>query len=1205
MFDSVFALMSSQVEGLSCEVIETGSQSLGCGEPQPQLSVLGSTNPQTDCATILWLFPHKYSQTTSPEAMILQEKENPITGTTIMLIHCGVDVPVQWRNAILVLEEIEISNAVSRCHHRAATVYHQENIEISRNQYTTLAVVRLTGGANLVLLTAALIKSNVGRAALADFVASRELIESNDLRGSSALREENWISELEQEFSIRRESHSMEHDRNLSDEAISTWAAPFSNLQVALLRKHGFLQRDIPVNSKTPLTFETDLFVGKIVLFMNPSDPDEGLYNKFSKDTNASFILQIQGKFKYIPTGTLYAGAELTCDELNPALVTKGLYGLLLKSIKKKHQNMHSSYGDSVEKPHIVVPAWTFFDRIVRTKPSDKPPSIEEPFFEPSGSVSARQKSGSVGAWNTIDTYSFGCFCPFLDFSLWQLVNVPFCRDTSLHNFFGDSMVRLVLYEQRDSANSMEAVGLHKPVANSYLFSLQLEHQTAEPDSHNKVEQEVDASEGAEVLPWGKVRATANFSESFASGDSGEYNQSLDDEWEEEDLIAYIGGDRALSKPSMMTMPSKELLSVVDSSCPAWLDIIAKDKKYTKVYAFRQPKQPRTFFRTVLEFQAHLDTSDSIKYVTSVSSPRISYSEETRRVLGYAYFQGQSRQAPKVRQLNSAMNVADSHFLKRSPPDLQTSKIKQVIFKSGYIARAISDHHWREEFVRLLDHYVAFFHPERLKPHFRINLKSVIKGRKLPPDEAPDMPGYSFLELETIGRKIYLMFSSEETRDEWTAAMNGIILKYRKTEAESNRLDGFDNPTDQFMHRSSMWTCEKRLLLNCRHFSFRPPKFPVSAVALVEEALLLSFEARETGNEIAMVHFLDKASALKDVDMYQLQGNERVAFLLNLYHLMIMHAYFLLGPPESSFTYVNMMKMVSYQISDDIFSLAELDLNIIRGNTCYPVDFAPRFVLPRSTYGFAPTKMDMRVNFCLNSGSLSSPRSVPIYKASIIETQFDSAAVVFLEPVHVEEDKYKLIVTLPRLFLWYAEDFGSPFEMMIKIAPYLNVKNQEALNSAGYNKRIVFKYTAFDFRCDPLIIDDTRARKLILRSKLSTDAATVMKEKVEETEDDGLVLEEESNEGSVVETEDEDDNDDEEDDEVEDDHDEEEEDEVEDDYDEEEEDEVEDDYDEEEEDEVEDDYGDGESDDDEGVDDDKEDGEVSVATEEDFVEVPV
>jgi Protein of unknown function, DUF547/Protein of unknown function (DUF1769) len=1164
MFDSVFALMSSQVEGLSCEVIETGSQALGCGEPQPQLSVLGSTNPQTDCATILWLFPHKYSQTNSPEAMLLQERENPTTGTTIMLIHCGVDVPVQWRNAVLILEEIEISSAVSRCHHRAATVFHQENIEISWNQYTTLAVVRLTGGANLVLLTAALIRSNIGRAALADFVASRELIESNESRGSSALREENWLTEIEQEFSIRRGSHLAENDRNASVGTMSTWAAPFSNLQVALQRKHGFLQRDVPVNSKSPLTFETDLFVGKIVLFMKPSDPDEGLHNKFCKETKASFILQIQGKFKYIPTGTLFAGAELTCDELKPALVTKGLCGLLLKAIKKKHQNMHSSYGDFVEKPHIVVPAWTFFDRIVRTKPSDKPPSIEEPFFEPSGSVSARQKSGSIGAWNTIDTYSFGSFCPFLDFPLWQLVNVPFCRDTSLHNFWGDSMVRLVLYEQRDNANSMEAVGLHKPAANSYLFSLQLEHLTAEADSPNKPDEEVDVSEGAEVLPWGKVRARANFSESFASEGSGECNQSLsDDELEEDDLIAYIGGDRALSKPSVMSLPSKVLLSVVDSSCPAWFDIIAKDKKYTKVYAFRQPKQPRTFFRTVLEFQAHLDTSDAIKHVTSVSSSRISYSEETRRVLGYAYFQGQSRHAPKVRQLNTAVNVADSHFLKRPPPEFQKIKIKQEVVKSGYIARAISDHHWREEFVRLLDHYVAFFHPERLKPHFRINLKSVIKGRKLPPDEAPDMPGYSFLELETIGRKIYLMFSSEETRDEWTAAMNEIILKYRKTETASNRLDGFDNPTEQFMHQSSKWKCEKRLLLNCRHFSFRPPKFPVPAGELMEEALLLSFEARETGNETAMVHFLDKASALKDVDVYQLQGDERVAFLINLYHLMIMHAYLLLGPPESSFTYVNMMKMVSYQMSDDIFSLTELELNIIRGNSCYPVDFAPRYVLPKSSYGFAPTKMDMRVNFCLNSGSLSSPRSIPIYKASIIEMQFDSAAVVFLEAVKVEEDKYKLIVTLPRLFLWYAEDFGSPFEMMIKIAPYLNGKNQDALNSAGYNKRIVFKYTAFDFQCEPLGIDDNRARKFrhspVIKSKLPANAATVTKKKVDEEEDDGLVMEEESNEGFVVETDDEgeDDDDDEED--------------------------------------------EGDDDDEE----DEEDGEDSAATEEDFVEVPM
>ena len=1107
MFDSMFALMSSQVEGLSGEVAEgSSSQMIGTGEPQSHLSVLGSTNPQTDCATILWLFPYKYSQIASPEALLLQERDNPTTGTTIMLVHCGVDVPMQWRNAILILEEIEISSAVNRCHNRAASVFHQENIEITRNQYTTLAVIRLTGGANLMLLTSALLKSQLGRAALTDFVSSRDLIESIEARGSSALREETWLDELEGEFSFRRTSLVSDKGRNNASGNVSNGTASFPSLKVSLQRKHGFLQRDIPINSKSSLTFETDLFVGRMVLFMKPSDPDDGLHKQFFHDTKASFILQIQGKFKYVPTGTLFGGIELSCDEIKPALITKGLCGLLLKTIQAKYPNVHASYGDFTEKPHIVVPAWTFFDRIVRTRPSDTPPSIEEPFFEPAGSVIARQNSGSKGAWNTIDTYSFSSFSSYLDFPSWQLVNISFCRESSLHNFWADSIVRLVLYEQRDNVDSFEQ-GRHKPTANSYLFSLELEHVIPEMENPPEQVQKGKLAEGAEVLPWGKIRAAASFGDSFASDtiEESDDNLSIDREYD----VAYVNEDQSLARPVNSSLPSRDLLCAVNSSCPAWFDMIANDKKYTKVYAFREPKQSKTFFRTIQQFQAHIDTLDAIKYVTSVSSPRISSSEEKRRILGYSYFQGHLRHPSKVRQLNAAGNDADSLFLNRATPTMDPEKIKKAVIKDGYIARAISDHHWREEYVRLVDHYITFFHPERLKSHFRINLKSVFKGKKLLPEDAPDMPGYCFLELDTIGRKFYLMFLSEEIREEWTMAMNQIILRYRKAEITSTRLDGIDNPTEQFMHKSTMWTCEQRLLLNCRRFLFSSSKIQLNPAETMEEALLLGYESRETGDESAMIRFLDKTSELKDVDLYTLQCDERVAFLLNLYHLMVMHSFILLGPAESSFTFVNMIHMVSYQISDDIFSLAELELNIIRGNTSYPIDFAPRFVLPKSRYGFALPKIDIRVNFALNTGSMSSPHSVPIYKALIMDMQLDAAAMVFLETVHVYVEKYGISVTLPRLFLWYSEDFGSPFEIMAKIVPYLNRSNQDMLKLTGYNNRINLKFMPFDFQCRPLWIEDNRARKFQYspaKSALSAKVATVTQKDADNVERDDITI---------------------------------------------------------------------------------------------------
>ena len=132
---------------------------------------------------------------------------------------------------------------------------------------------------------------------------------------------------------------------------------------------------------------------------------------------------------------------------------------------------MHYSYGDEHEKPHIVVPAWSFFDRMVVTRARMEPPDLDQLFPEPMGSVTARQASGSKGAWNINNTYSFSVCTPFVDFPSWKVVNLGFSHDVDLHVFWGDAPVRLVLYEHRDATLSPYQ---HLQQYVHYLMSLQV-----------------------------------------------------------------------------------------------------------------------------------------------------------------------------------------------------------------------------------------------------------------------------------------------------------------------------------------------------------------------------------------------------------------------------------------------------------------------------------------------------------------------------------------------------------------------------------------------------------------------------------------------------------------------------------------------------------------------------------------------------------
>ena len=115
------------------------------------------------------------------------------------------------------------------------------------------------------------------------------------------------MNEIEEEFSFRR--LAKKPGKNTSFGTIPS--APFPTLKVSLLRKHGFLQQDIPINSKNSLMFETDLFVGKMVLLMQPSDPEDGLH-------------KLQYDLYYVKNHSLFLDFVILFETVGVVLTGKG-----------------------------------------------------------------------------------------------------------------------------------------------------------------------------------------------------------------------------------------------------------------------------------------------------------------------------------------------------------------------------------------------------------------------------------------------------------------------------------------------------------------------------------------------------------------------------------------------------------------------------------------------------------------------------------------------------------------------------------------------------------------------------------------------------------------------------------------------------------------------------------------------------------------
>jgi hypothetical protein len=72
--------------------------------------------------------------------------------------------------------------------------------------------------------------------------------------------------------------------------------------------------------------------------------------------------------------------------------------------------------------------------------------------------------------------------------------------------------------------------------------------------------------------------------------------------------------------------------------------------------------------------------------------------------------------------------------------------------------------------------------------------------------------------------------------------------------------------------------------------------------------------------------------------------------------------------PSQAFSFFN---TIAYQVCGDVFTLAELEHNIIRAPSGRPRSFLSKLVLPKSTFAFALGTADRRVNFAISCGSSS------------------------------------------------------------------------------------------------------------------------------------------------------------------------------------------------------------------------------------------
>jgi hypothetical protein len=388
----------------------------------------------------------------------------------------------------------------------------------------------------------------------------------------------------------------------------------------------------------------------------------------------------------------------------------------------------------------------------------------------------------------------------------------------------------------------------------------------------------------------------------------------------------------------------------------------------------------------------------------------------------------------------------------------QEDKGKGQLVAEGVVARCLWESHWREEWYGMYESCVQFYAPLSKVPCLELSFQDIQSIRRLGSGARSPLPGFPMLVIETAWLCHYAVFSDETALDNFSAKARLLLENYSPTDGLDPNLDdnvlskarfwqGFQSSVESSLSfGKGKWAeifvgkqAKRRTILNGRRMKFDLDAMDISTNEFVQGLLSasLSFSLDSlTEDPGALIRFLDATSYLRTLTLQDLNLKSASTFCVfaNLYHCLLQHTLLLSvnGPLKRS-SYEHIMRTSCYEIGGDVFSLAEIQSCIIRGQLSRPVVPKAPYVetskQSRSYRYYALGYTTPRVNFVLNSGHAFSPKEVPILDPETLESQLNTVTAEFIRR-NIRVDSSKKTIVLPKVCDVYRNDFGTDFNGM-------------------------------------------------------------------------------------------------------------------------------------------------------------------------------
>ncbi|KAG8498759.1 hypothetical protein CXB51_005157 [Gossypium anomalum] len=219
----------------------------------------------------------------------------------------------------------------------------------------------------------------------------------------------------------------------------------------------------------------------------------------------------------------------------------------------------------------------------------------------------------------------------------------------------------------------------------------------------------------------------------------------------------------------------------------------------------------------------------------------------------------------------------------------------------------------------------------------------------------------------------------------------------------------------------------------------KSPSFLADKLARLMTAILEAYASDDRhhvdyyriGKSEEFRRYLNLTRDLQRVDLQLLSPDERLAFFLNLYNAMAIHAVITIGHPEGILDRRAFFGDFQYVIGATLTASALYRTGSLETIESHLIPWSGLLAM------FAPAKVNPLVHFGLCNGTRSSP-TVRFFTAQGVEGELRGAAREYFQNGAIEINLDKRTVSLTRIIKWFSVDFGQEKDVLRWVMNYLD-----------------------------------------------------------------------------------------------------------------------------------------------------------------------